>query len=215
MAENILILSLEFIGNFLGLIIFPLIIIISARKIWQEYKENGGLNYIRLILMCIFTIFYILQILETLYENSPFRPIFEEYSIWAPSLFEFSIRIMLIGVLASFAIGLVTYANQWDIFFYTPIFIYGGMLLLHFLTGFTLLFPIYIIAAALIGLIFLYYTGFNIKDNGSLGIAILFTFQLGSIILTNIFITEMLNIISFIFALILGLGYFKPFEEEM
>jgi hypothetical protein len=215
MTENSFILSLEFLGNFSGLIILPLIIIIAARKIWQEKKEMGDINVIRLIMMNIYILFYALQILETLYENTPLRLVFEEYSIWASSLTEFSIRIILIGALTSFAIGLVTYANQWDTLYFAPIFLFGGMILLYLATGFALFFPIYIIIAAVIGLIFLFYTGFRIKDNGSLGVAILFSFQLISITVPIILVSEMTNLISFIFALILGLGYFKPYGEEI
>ncbi|TXT53690.1 MAG: membrane protein of unknown function [Promethearchaeota archaeon] len=213
MTENIITISLELIGNILGLIVFPLIIIISARKIWNEKKESGAINIVRFILMCVFITFYILVILELLYENTPARPILEENSIWATSISDFSLRTLLIGILVSFAIGLVTYANQWETLFYSPIFFYGGMILLHFSTGFTFLFPIYIYISAVIGLVFLYYTGIRLRDNGSLGLGILFTLQFTTIILTNILINEIINITSFVFALILGLGYFNPFTD--
>lgn len=213
MENTFLYIFLESTGNFMGLTFFPIIIIFSIIKLWEEKKTANSYNIIRLILLNVFIITYFLNFLEFLYETLNFQQFFLEFSIWSESLDSFSLRIVMLGIIVSFGLGLVIYANQWEILYYSQWFFYGGMLVLYFLNGSTALFPIYIIISGIIGVIFLFYTGLKIKDNGSLGLGIFFMLQFITIIFEYGLFTDILNIISFTFVLIFGLGYFKPFKE--
>ena len=87
------------------------------------------------------------------------------------------------------------------------------MLLLFLFTGFDAFLETYIMIAGAVGVIFLYFTGIRVKDNGALGLAIFFTIAFGTILIDDHWVAQISIIVYSVFILIFSLGYFKPFKE--
>jgi hypothetical protein len=214
MVEELYIQIIADIGYILNAFVIPIATAILGLKLRREKKSMGHYNPVRLIIFGIFCSFSVLVILE-------FMTIFYPTSL--PLLTQIfggfeglSLYTFLIGIIASLRLTLVAFANRWEMLYFFPFFFYGGMLIFFILTSFDLLLMPYIYMAGALSIMFLYITGFRIKDNGALALAIFFTLAFGTVALDAIpFITCMAVILYDIFILIFVLGFFKPFKEEV
>lgn len=210
MAEDILIENLRIIGYLLSATIIPFASLIIGRKIIKEKKETGRYNYIRLIVFAIFSCFAVMSVLEYLVELSLFPNELFGYNISSVNFYS-----ILIGTMVSLGLSLVFYANRWEPFYFFSIFIFGGMVIFYYLTGFCAWIEWYIQITAIISLAFMYLTSFRIKDNGTLGLAIFFSLAFSTLILDISFVNQIIIIVYNVFILIISLGFFKPFKEEV
>ncbi|MHA1457065.1 MAG: hypothetical protein ACTSR5_13960, partial [Promethearchaeota archaeon] len=167
-------------------------------------------NPVRLLIFIVFSLFAVLSILEFFVEMN-ISPVLNQlfgYNIETINLYS-----ILIGTMASLGLTLAFYANRWEAFYYLTIFIFGGMIIFYYLTGFDAWVENYIIMTGVGSLIFMYLTGFRLKDNGALGIAIFFTLSFSTLLVESSMINQIVIITYDIFILIFSLGYFKPFKE--
>jgi hypothetical protein len=68
---------------------------------------------------------------------------------------------------------------------------------------------------AVFGLLFFYITGFRLKDNGSLGLGIFFTIAFASVIAGENVVGDILTFLIAIMGMIIALGYFQPYKQEV
>jgi hypothetical protein len=210
MAEEILIENLRIIGYLLSATLIPFATLILGRKVFKEKRTTGRFNYVRLIVFAIFTCFAVMSVLEYLVELSLFPSEIFGYNITSVNLYS-----ILIGTMVSLGLCLVFYANRWEVFYFFPLFIFGGMVVFFYLTGFSAWIEWYIQITAIISLAFMYITSFRIRDNGTLGLAIFFTLAFSTLILDLSIVNQIIILVYNVFILIISLGLFKPFKEEV
>jgi len=61
----------QLVGNYLGIIVIPIMTIILGRKVLKERKQINQLNMIRFIIFCIFLTLSWILFWEFLYESTP------------------------------------------------------------------------------------------------------------------------------------------------
>lgn len=214
MVEDIFIHNITQIGYLTNLIVIPFATIILGRKTLKEKREIGRFNNIRVVILSIFITFSILVALEFLSNSSALN--LTLLTEWFGGSFDgFSLYTFLIGTVATLGLTLITYANRFEILYYTSIFFYGGMTIFYIFTGFDFWLMPYIYFAGACSIIFLYLTAFRVKDNGALGLAIFFTIAFGTVLIEDVLITRFAVIAYDIFIIIFALGYFKPFKPEV
>jgi hypothetical protein len=117
--------------------------------------------------------------------------------------------------MVSLGLSLVFYANRWEVFYFFSLFFFGGMVIFYYLTGFSAWIEWYIQITAIFSLGFMYLTSFRIKDNGTLGLAIFFTLAFSTLVLDISMVNQIIIIVYNVLILIISLGFFKPFKEEV
>ncbi|TFF97181.1 MAG: hypothetical protein EU547_05035 [Promethearchaeota archaeon] len=216
MIANIRLIT-QFIGNWITIFVVPLMMIIVGLRVIKEYRDTNQINYVRFIIFFIFIAFTWAIVPTNLSEVPPFNTIIRQ------ELIGFSEEIInpysiALGLMVSLCLVMIFYINQWKVLELSPLFFYFGLLISFFVTGFNPLFnllnAVYIYLAAVVGIAFFYITGFRVKDNGSLGLGILFTIALGSLAFGENVIGDIFTVLIAIFGLIFSLGYFAPFKEK-
>ncbi|MFX0031952.1 MAG: hypothetical protein ACFE8E_05750 [Candidatus Hodarchaeota archaeon] len=209
---DIILEGLRFTGYILSAILIPVATLIIGRKIIKEKRTTGRYNIVRLLTFGIFFCFALMSVFEILVEFSviPFLS-----SIFGFNIETINLYSILIGTMVSLGLCLVFYANRWESLYFFSFFFFGGMVIFYFLTGFDAWVEIYIQIAAIISLVFIYFTGFRVKDNGALGLGILFTLAFSTLVIEISFVTQIIILIYDVFIVILSLGYFKVFKEEV
>lgn len=202
---------IEAITNYLGTIIILIMTIILGIRIWREKKNLGKYNIIRIITCGIFLTLTWMLIWEFLYESAGLDTILSEDLII--SINTFSLYSFGLGLVITLALGIVFYANQWESLYFSSTFIFVGMFITFLLTEYTGFLLPYVFTGGVISVIFLFITGFRLKDNGSLGLAIFASLIFPTLISEKTIIGQLLSIVYPIFGIILAIGYFKPFKE--
>lgn len=210
MAEDLLIENLRLIGYLLSATLIPFATLNIGKKILKEKKESGKYNNIRLITFGIFTCFALMSFIEYLVEMSLFPGDLFGYNITSVNLYS-----ILIGTMVSLGLCLVFYANKLEAFYFISLYIFVGMIIFYYLTGYSTWVEGYIQFTAIISLVFMYFTSLRVKDNGALGLAIFFTLAFSTLIIEISFINQIIILIYNVFILIFSLGLFKPFKEEV
>lgn len=200
------------LGYYLDAILIPVATAIVGRKLLKDKKVTGTYNPIRALIFGIFLSFSALGIIEFFLAVSPFElTLLDEW--FGEGIENFDLYGFLIGTMVTLGLTMIFYANRWEFLYYSAIFFYGGMLLLFLFTGFDAFLETYIMIAGAVGVIFLYFTGIRVKDNGALGLAIFFTIAFGTILIDNHWVAQISILVYSVFILIFSLGYFKPFKE--
>ncbi len=168
----------------------------------------------RFLIFLIFLSFSWALIWANLYESTPLGTTFPTYIHSANNLEDITFFSIGVAFMVTFALITIAYANRWESLYLTLIFILGGSLIFYFFTGNINIYPIYIYASAFLGLIFFYLTAFRLRDNGSLGLGVLFTLAFLSLIFGEAIIGQLFNIATSIFGLIFALGYFNLFKRK-
>jgi len=203
---------LRYVRYLASAIVIPLATLVLLRKTLKEKKEIGNFNYIRLIIIAIFSCFALISILQYIVEFN-IMPSFN--NLFGGNIETFNIYSMLIGTMVSLGLTLAFYANKWEAFYFVMLFIFGGMIILYLLTGFEAWVQIYILMAAIGSLIFMYLTSFRIKDNGALGLSIFFTLVYSTLILDELIIVQVIIMSYNVFIIVFSLGLFRPFKTEV
>lgn len=204
-------------GYFLDGIIIPLATAIVGRKLIKEKKATGKFNPIRSLIFGIFLSFSALGIIELILEYVPGLTLLDEW--FGGGIENFDFYGFLIGTMVTLGLTMVFFAYRWESLYYSAIFFYGGMIVLFFFTSFDAWLEMYITIIGAIGVVFLYVTGFRVKDNGALGLAIFFTISFMTVAIDfgtpelNHWVTQISIMVYSVFILIFSLGYFKVFKE--
>ncbi|MFX1497929.1 MAG: hypothetical protein ACFFBH_10405 [Promethearchaeota archaeon] len=212
MVEDMLLEGFRLTGYVLSAILIPLAAIIIGRKVLKEKKVTGKYNIVRTITFGVFSCFALMSVLEILVEFSifPFLNV-----IFGGGIETINLYSILIGTMVSLGLSLVFFANKLEAMYFFPFFVFGGMVIFYFLTGFDAMVEIYIQIAAIVSLVFIFFTAFRVKDNGALGLAILFTLAFSTLIISVSFVTQIIILSYDVFTVILSLGYFKVFKQEV
>jgi hypothetical protein len=206
--------TLSYIGSILSILLIPMATIIVGLRVLNEKKETGKLNVIRTLIFGIFLNFSLVVIFEFITESTPFSTE-KLLEMVTDESNHFTINNFLTGLVVTLGIAMVCYANGWEAFYYTSTFLYGGMFIFYLLTGFDGWLVAYIYAAGAFSIIFLYLTGIKFKDNGSLGLAIFFTFVFITVGFNETLIGEFFVMMYLGFILYFSFGFFKPYSEEV
>jgi hypothetical protein len=195
------------------LIIFPLITIILVRKLIQEKEKTGKLNKVRLIIISIFGALYWAFFWEFIAFETPLVPKeFIGFQVDDFSLYNFGL-----GLTVSLGVTLGAYIYRLKPFYFTSLFIFFGLFFLYLYAGTSLILMPFVYVCGTIALIFLFYTGISLKDNGALGLAIFFLLNFIALFIPEEGILELinhsLNIFVFSYALYFALGFFTPYKE--
>lgn len=203
---------LDKISNCVNIFLFPIITLLLVIKIKNEKSETGKYNIIRSLICGCYACFSWLVIWEFIDENIPIGQTLHE--LIGNQSHTFGLFNVGYGIMVCLGLMMIVYANQKETLYYTPIFIFSGMVIFYLLTGFQEWLMIYIYTGSVLGLLFLYITGFRLKDNGSLGIAIMFSLAFSTIFLQNTLLASIISFGYIIFAIVFALGYFEPFKEQ-
>jgi hypothetical protein len=185
--------------------------IILGIRIIREKQKKGKYNLIRVITLCIFVSLTWILLWEFLYESTTLNTILSESLII--SINTFSFYSFGLGLVITLALGIVFYANRLESLYFSSGFIYAGIFITYLFTGFTGFILPYIFIGGTISVTFLYFTGFRLKDNGSLGLAIFASLIFPTLISEKTIVGQLMSIAYPIFGIILAIGYFKPFKE--
>lgn len=194
-------------------VIFPLITVVLLYRLIKE-KKQGETNYIRLILLLIFSSVFFLKVISFIGIETTLIP--EE--VVGIEANDFSIYNFGLGLSVSLGLVLAAYLNQVKSFYYTSLFIFFGLFLLFLYTGTSLILMPYIVVSGILGVLLQLYSGFKLRDNGALGIGIFFIIAFITTITQRIVnpiigITDaILDLLYLAFGLVLALGYFTPFK---
>lgn len=205
----------EVVGNYLGIVVIPIMTIILGQKVFRERKQINKFNMIRFINFCIFLTLSWLLLWEFLYESTPLGDFFIPELII--SIETFSLYSFGFGFMITLALAMVTYTNRWESLYYISFFIFAGMFIVFLLgiTEITIFLLPYIFAGGVISVVFLYATGFKLRDNGSLGLAIFATLLFPTLVAEKTIVGQVLAIAYPIFGIIFALGYFKLFKDKV
>ncbi|MFX1277993.1 MAG: hypothetical protein ACFFA3_01155 [Promethearchaeota archaeon] len=210
MVEDIIVENLRVIGYFLSATLIPFATVILGRRIIKEKRTTGQHNNVRLIIFGILFSFALMSVLEYLVELSLFPEEIFGYSITYINLYS-----ILIGTMVSLGLSLVFYINRLETFYFFSLFIFGGMIIFYYLTGFSDWLELYIQITAVLCLSFIYFTSFRVRDNGALGLAIFFTLAFSTLVIEISFVNQIIIFTYNIFILFFSLGLFRPFKEEV
>lgn len=201
---------IELVANYLGIIIIPIMTIILGRRVFLERRQIKKLNMIRFIIFCIFLTLSWLLIWEFLYESTPLSDVLNAELII--SINTFSFYSFGLGLMITLALSMVSYINRWESLYYISFFIFVGMFIVFLVTQTVIFLLPYVFAGGVIAVVFLFATGFKLKDNSSLGLAIFATLVFPTLIAEKTIVGQILSLVYPIFGLIFALGYFKLFK---
>jgi len=206
------------LGYYFDAFVIPLATAIVGYKLVKEKRQSGKFNPIRTIIFLIFLSFSALGIIEFLVSVLPIKlPLLDEW--FGGGIDNFDIYGFIIGTMVSLGVTMVFYAYRWESLYYFMGFIYGGMFIFYLVTGYDAWLETYITLGGILGIVFLYFTAFRVKDNGALGLAIFFTIAFATLAINfgsdvvNHWVTQISILVYSIFILIFSLGLFKPFKE--
>jgi len=127
----------------------------------------------------------------------------------------FGLYNILVAMMITIGLTLIFYINRVEFLYYTPIFFFIGMYVFYALTGFNGWIEDYIIIGGAASVLFMFFTGIRVKDNGALGLAIFFALAF-STQFTHVPLVSRIVIISYVvFIIFFSLGLFKPFKQEV
>ncbi|MHA1234568.1 MAG: hypothetical protein ACTSO6_03610 [Promethearchaeota archaeon] len=204
---------IELVANYLGIIIIPIMTIILGRRVFLERRQIKKLNVIRFLIFCIFLSLSWLLLWEFLYESTPLSEVLNADLII--SINTFSLYSFGLGLMITLAISMVSYTNRWESLYFMPFFIFLGMFIVFLLTEIAIFLLPYVFAGGVVAVVFLFGTGFKLKDNSSLGLAIFATLVFPTLIAEKTIVGQILSLAYPIFGLIFALGYFKLFKADV
>ncbi|MFX0043488.1 MAG: hypothetical protein ACFE8L_11305 [Candidatus Hodarchaeota archaeon] len=206
MVNEVFLDNLGFVSNILSLIFIPVSTIILGYKLVKERKSTGEYNIVRLIVFSTFLTFSLNEIIGFIVD---FIPSWEK--MWGAT---FGISNFFIGLMVTFGLTLICYINRWEALYYSAIFFYSGMTIFYLLTGYDEGLAYFTNIAGAIDILFLYFTGLRVKDNGALGLAVFFSLAFSTLFIEDP-LTARIIIFGYIaFIVYFSLGFFKPLKQE-
>ncbi|MFW9970678.1 MAG: hypothetical protein ACFFDF_10795 [Candidatus Odinarchaeota archaeon] len=205
--------SLSFITNLLGIVAVLIMVITLIIKLKDYHDKTNKWDIIRILMIIWFLGILYFNTWEFLYYNTPLQTVIPtswidiDYSTIV--IQSYSVPVVIIC-----GLYIVGHANNWLFLKIIPVIYFIIVILLIYLINFTILYLPSMLIGYLAVLVFLLYTGFKLKDNGALGLAIFF------ILTTFVGISEsyvkfILGIIAYAYGVYFALGYFKPFKIKL
>lgn len=204
--------SLGFITNLLGVVAIIIMIITIVIKLIDHHNKTNNWDIIRILMITWFLGILYFNTWEFLYYSTSLQAIIPpswidtDYS----TIVVQSLSVPIVIVCGLYIVG---YANKWVILKIVPIIYFAIVILLIVTINFNLLYLPSMLIGYLAVLGFLLFTGFKLKDNGALGLAIFFilTTFVG---ITDSYVKFILGIIAYGFGIYFALGYFKPLKSK-
>lgn len=205
---------LQSMGRYISVfIVFPLIISILSIRFIKETRKSKGINYIRLIILCIFLSVFWVEIWELLGNEMPFVSL--ELSGFESE--DFSFYNFGLGLAVSLGLVLGAYLYRIESLYLTSIFAFFGLFVIFLYTGTSIFLMPFIYLCGIASLVVLFYTGVKLKDNGALGVALYFFIMFLTLFFDE---TGLMGIIDALitltysaFGIIFATGHFTPFKE--
>jgi hypothetical protein len=204
--------GLSFFTNLLGVVAIVIMIITMVIKLTNYHKKTNSWDIIRILMIIWFLGILYFNTWEFLYYNTPLGNVIpiEFMDIDYSTIVVQSFSVPVVIVCGLYIVG---HANNWIYLKIVPAVYFIVVILLIYLANFTLLYLPSMLIGYLAVLVFLLYTGFKLKDNGALGLAIFFilTTFVG---VSEAYIKAILGIIAYCYGVYFALGFFKPFKAE-
>jgi hypothetical protein len=204
--------SLSFINNLLGVVAIIIMIIIMALRLREFHEKTDNWDLVRLLMIIWFIGILYFNTWEFLYYNTPLQNNIP--SSWISLDYnDFVVQSYSIPVVIVAGLYIVGYVNKWMILKVLPVILYAIVVVISLFFEPPFLFLYSMLFGYLIVLVFLLYTGFKLKDNGALGLAVFFllTTVVG---VTESYLKFILGIISYSFGIYFALGYFNIFKKK-
>ena len=204
--------GLSFFTNLLGVVAIVIMIITMVIKLNNYHKKTNAWDIIRILMIIWFLGILYFNTWEFLYYNTPLGNVipisFMDIDYSTIVVQSFSVPVVIVC-----GLYIVGHANNWILLKIIPAIYFVVVILLIYLINFTVLYFPSMLIGYLAVLVFLLYTGFKLKDNGALGLAIFFilTTFVG---VSESYIKAILGIIAYCYGVYFALGYFKPFKAE-
>jgi hypothetical protein len=204
--------GLSFFTNLLGVVAIVIMVITLVIKLTDYHKKTNTWDIIRILMIIWFLGILYFNTWEFLYYNTPLGNVipisFMDIDYSTIVVQSFSVPVVIVC-----GLYIVGHANDWTLLKIIPAIYFVIVILLIFLIDFTILYLPSMLLGYLAVLVFLLYTGFKLKDNGALGLAIFFilTTFVG---VSESYIKAILGIIAYCYGVYFALGYFKPFKAE-
>ncbi len=204
--------GLSFFTNLLGVVAIIIMVITMFIKLKDYHDKTNDWDIIRILMIVWFLGILYFNIWEFLYYNTPLHNVIPIYwmDIDYSTIVVQSLSVPVVIVCGLYIVG---HANKWVFLKIAPVIYFIIVILLIFLVDFTVLYLPSMLIGYLAVLVFLLYTGFKLKDNGALGLALFF------ILTTFVGVSEsylkfILGIIAYCYGMFFALGYFRPFKLE-
>lgn len=201
---------LSFITNLLGVIAILIMIITLIIKLKDYHEKTKRWDIIRILMIIWFLGILYFNTWEFLYYNTPLQAVIPiswmdiDYSTIVVQ--SFSVPVVIIC-----GLYIVGHANNWLFLKVVPVIYFIIVILLIYLIDFTVLYLPSMLIGYLAVLAFLLYTGFKLKDNGALGLAIFFILTTFVGVATS-YLKFILGIIAYGYGVYFALGYFNPYK---
>lgn len=181
----------------------------------DEYKKYQEWNWTRVFLSLGIFVNFLDLFLKLIYYTMDFKFIQSEWML--DTVYELSILGILKGYTVVFGMIFVLYINQKDKLLLGPLFLYTGAIIMGF-TANVLFYHIgFIFIIGILCLILLVQTGVSLKDNNSLGLAIMYIFIFLGGVMPNPNLGNLFRLSGYISGLMIISGLVKVYkvkEEE-
>ncbi|MBD3188507.1 hypothetical protein GF325_16875 [Candidatus Bathyarchaeota archaeon] len=205
----------DWINAFIQLVTIPLMMIIYGRKIMAEREKTGTLNRIKLIIFLAFTLdLYSVVVEDLLFLGGVIPMKFYEQEL------VLGLNHLSTGIMVTLGLYFIMYLLDWRVFKYSSVYFFLGILIYFGLTGRDFLYQPFCYVGGVIGVFSLFVVALKIRDDGPLGLSIMYLIALLSLVLEEIApldatgIPVMVASAGFIFGLFFVAGYFKPFTKR-
>lgn len=204
--------GLGFFTNLLGVVAIVIMVITLIIKLIDYHDKTNNWDIIRLLMIIWFLGILYFNTWEFLYYNTPLREVIP--LSWIDTDYStIVVQSLSVPVVIVCGLYIVGHANNWLVLKIVPLIYFTIVILLIVLIDFNALYLPSMLIGYLAVLVFLLFTGFKLKDNGALGLAIFF------ILTTFVGVSEsyskfILGIVAYCYGIYFALGYFKPFKSQ-
>jgi hypothetical protein len=204
----------DWINSITQIIIIPIMVFIYSRKIHSEKQLTGNWNTIKLIILTAFLI----DLFSVAVEDLLFMLDIIPMQYYAADMV-IALNRMSTGTLVMLGLCFIFYLLNWRTLIYFPLYFFIGIISYWLITGNDILYTIFCNVGGLFGVFSLLYVAIKIKDDGPLGLGIMYLLALISIAmeaiapLDAIGVPVLITTGEFIFGLFFVIGYFRPFAK--
>jgi hypothetical protein len=195
-------------------LIMAIFFVISLRRNIRDYRETKRWNWARGLIILVWAMAFMSFFVRILHYG--FQVPFPEGTM-SPELLGASTNLtipLIFGALTiTFGLVAVFYINYWESLVYVPLFYFAFSLWVALTVDVPFFFNIYRLVGALIVILGFYATGYRLKDNNTLGFAILFSLYFVAL-LGPFWWQIMMDVPTLVFGVFYSLGKIKIFKED-
>lgn len=194
-----------------------LMFLLMLRKVILEKKATGSINTVKfLILMAFLLEVYSILLEDWFYTWGIFPP------SWQVPSDTLGVNTLGKGGIVTVGLCMTFYILGWKPFKLMPVYLYLGMIIYFFLTGIDVFYFWYVIIGGIIGVTVMIAVGSKLKDNGAIGLGILYLIAFVGVVfgmipeimyIGPIRIAPFFFISQYTFGVYFSLGYFKPYKD--